>query len=379
MLNWYSPNIESKSAIAQFTSALKPELEEKFHVRFLSNTFVNYNLGINIYNLGNNFDEHNNIWYCSINNPGIIILHDIHLKDFFRKAFILNSNQSFYKYFISECWKFHSNTDQLIRKFHEIEDEFPFYEFALFKSKHVIVHSTYAKNILLKNGFQNVSCLNLPFTGALNNIIRSKLISKKRPVRLVIFGYIGENRFVKELYDLIYNLDISYNFEIHLVGTLSKEIDNFIKDRNIIYHGYVNDLNSILQKMDIAINIRLPSVGESSLSLLFCWANKLPCIVMKTKAYKEIPENSVFFLDNNFTKKDFRKLLVFILENPNEVSIRIEKGLLNLQQKHLPRHYVNAFFSIISKNIIFSSNYKKYINELMIRDLQKVHKYTIEI
>lgn len=361
MLTWFSPEERNKSSICDFTNALKSELSEAFMVKYFGNETHCIQPSLPIYNIGNNYDEHNLIWWNSYLNPGIIILHDIELKDFYRKAFIVNKSKKFYEKYISKCLKYFSSDKRLYDNVNEIEDLFPYYEFALFKAKHVIVHNDYAFELLDKSDYGNKTKINLCYNGKTNPSLNKTLLPHKK-VKLIIFGHVGNNRYVEELYQTLLINNMFEKFELHIVGHVTNEISQFLLDKEIVYHGYVDNIDALLQEMDIAINIRFPSVGESSQSLLQCWANKLPCIIRNTKSYSCVSSEVAFCLKENFSNSELLSLLQYMISNPCKVNFKTEKAFNHLIEKHSPVSYVEQLFNLISTDLKLSECYKDSFN-----------------
>ena len=105
-INWFSPLPPAKTEIANYTLRILPYLHEKSDVTLWTNQeewnqelekyapvkqyqldkmpWFELNQGdINIYHIGNNATFHGDIWGISRQSPGLVILHDYKLQDFF--------------------------------------------------------------------------------------------------------------------------------------------------------------------------------------------------------------------------------------------------------------------------------------------------------
>ena len=109
LINWFSPLPPSSTDISQYTRRILPDLSKKADIRLWTENkeydpyladwaevivydknkrwepfWQKLNEGdVNFYNIGNNVNFHREIWQVCSRAPGIVILHDIALQDFF--------------------------------------------------------------------------------------------------------------------------------------------------------------------------------------------------------------------------------------------------------------------------------------------------------
>src|SRR5579859_1494447 len=109
-LNWFSPLLPARSGIANFTSHLMPALAARAEVTLWTDQaewdsaletharvrryegesipWPDVNQAeMSVYHLGNNPTFHHSIWQLSRKHPGIVVLHDLRLQDFFGEIF----------------------------------------------------------------------------------------------------------------------------------------------------------------------------------------------------------------------------------------------------------------------------------------------------
>ena len=109
-LNWFSPLPPAKTGIADYTLGLLPALSKQAEVVLWTDQsgwdraleqhatvrqyhaermdWVEFNrANLSFYHIGNNHRFHTSIWQVSRRAPGIVILHDVRLHDFFESLY----------------------------------------------------------------------------------------------------------------------------------------------------------------------------------------------------------------------------------------------------------------------------------------------------
>ncbi|AFZ53720.1 hypothetical protein [Cyanobacterium aponinum] len=123
-INWFSPLPPANSDITNYTIKLLTFLQEKAEITFWTNqspwdaklktevavkeykieqiSWLELNQGdVNIYHIGNNAELYGDIWQISRRFPGIVILHDEKLQDFF---YMLSSSKNEYIEYMKQCY-----------------------------------------------------------------------------------------------------------------------------------------------------------------------------------------------------------------------------------------------------------------------------------
>ena len=250
---------------------------------------------------------------------------------------------------------------------HESSRHFPFTELATFKALSVITHSEYAAEQVRKSGAAETHRLHLPYFGPkVNGDVREKHVQKRQspPFDLAIFGFLGHNRFIRETLDVLGSLDSPEDFHLHLIGPLNdKSVISDIKRRKkqVTLHGTVfgDKLDKLLRKMDLGINIRKPSMGESSASLLRYWANGVPCVVARTKYYAELPGECVAFVEEGEEESGLLCILEEFRSDRKSFLEQARTGTSRLTEFHAPERYVRDLFRIILNNSELRERYKE--------------------
>ena len=344
MIYWHSPLDKKKSGIGLVSTGIRKDLQSFFDTIFINETIYNYDEGLHIYNIGNNYSNHGLIWWNSIQKPGITIIHDTNLHNLFKDIFFFNGDKNLHKFF-----KYKSYFNSL-----NPQSNGQFLELVSLNSRFYIVHSLHAKKLLKSIGINNCEKINLPFTSSIPKFKNKK---NNDELNILIFGFLNNNRFVNETAEIVTELSSFMNIKLHIAGNIQdlKLKNEIIKNNNVIYHGFVENLSHIFDIIDIGINIRLPTMGESSESLLHFWAHSIPCVVVDSGAYSEINDNSVIKLPKTNTHLHLYQFLKKF-NFTDEVYDKTKNAYNHLIKHHTVDNYCSQLFEIICSKS-FSSDY----------------------
>lgn len=261
-----------------------------------------------LYHIGNN-PLHEYIYWSSLRYPGITVLHDYVLHPFI-KCITLDKGKIIH-YFIEILYAYPNKIVNLIKKV-IIEGpnsinvlEYPLNERILRTSKKVIVHSKYVKSLLKR--YSNVCYIphgRNPVEYSENDIVRNKisLSLNNEDLLISIFGFMNPNKRIDVVIRVFNRLQNEFsNIRLLLVGLIDSDIIEKIKDKSekIDIIGYVPEdvYYRYLTISDIIINLRYPTMGETSGTLLDAMAFGKPVIVSNVGSYKETPDNCCWKVD----------------------------------------------------------------------------------
>ena len=311
-------------------------------------------------------------------HPGVVVLHDVHLLNMFMKLFQRHGNLD---QLIEIASMIYGENPEKFSSLHEIVKSgtadhrdarlFPFTELATFKALSVVTHSEYASTQVRQKGNIDFHQLHLPYAGSFIAEEALGIKTEKNvesPIKLVIFGFLWRNRFVLETLELLTEHDPNNTFHLHLIGklddhALKKEVLQYGK--RVTFHGFVPDdkFDTLLRTMDLAINIRIPSMGETSGSLMRCWANGLPCIVKRTCSYAEISEDFVSFVEDGDETAGLFQILEQFRRDRRPFLSKAQASLQRVQDLHNPERYASNLFRIVMDNPRLRKSYRQGLEE----------------
>ena len=306
-----------------------------------------------IYNLGNDTRFHDQIARCAIAHPGIVVLHDRSLHEFFLRHFNNGPARDSYLTHMVRWYGgagFAAALDVrkgLIRP-SALTARFPLFEPAVDRAMGVICHNPHvADEVRARFPKLPVLDLPLPYPALPAGDVQGDLGTPGREhVKLVMFGFMGANRRGCEILEAWAASPARARFELHLAGEMH-DAARFMATagrlglkEQIIDHGFVPDaqLDAIIDDADIAINLRNPSMGEASGSLLRIWANGTAAVVTDTGWYGLLPPDSVWRIGAQSEARDLADLFGRLGKGQIDLISLTEAGAAALQS-HDPAHY----------------------------------------
>lgn len=358
-LLYASPFPPMKSGISDYSEKLINVLKEKFDITLyidnykiannLNNEFKVLKYGVSkvdydsydciIYNIGNNEKYHKYIYKECLKHPGFVILHDFVIfylfygmydDDiiFYEKLFREGSNKDFFQV---KCMIKEGYFD--INKIANI----PLNGEILRSQNKIIVHSTYAYNKILETGFKNkediykVNLISLD-----EDLIRiqnkKELFNKYNiPLDAIIiasFGNIVPTKLNKATCKVIKKISENSNKKLcYLLVGEGKEVDDILEDNLIIKTGYtsINEFKAFMHYSDLIINLRYPSMGETSASMVQIMKNGKCCIINADGWFAEIPNNAAYQVKRENLEKNLEEAILKLI-NDDALRENIEKN-----------------------------------------------------
>jgi glycosyltransferase involved in cell wall biosynthesis len=209
---------------------------------------------------------------------------------------------------------------------------YPLNEEIITHSKGLIVHSAFIKNKILEKFNKPVAKINMHACCSEEwntQKIRKQLGFSSKDFIICSVGFININK----RYDLIVpaiselaaeNKNIKYIIlgEDHsnLLHALTKP-----ENKNIICKGYLplKDVEKHIAASDICINLRYPTMGESSASMLRMFSYSKPVLVSEAGAHAELPDFAIKIKPGKNEKQEIKNKIRMLINNPR---IRKELG-----------------------------------------------------
>lgn len=385
---WFSPLPPEHSDIANFTARLAADLQATFETRFFTETAGGFlepaeradypaelggiaptllpvlnRLDLPVYNLGNNPSFFSHTWFLSQSKPGIVVLHDLKLHHFFEgiyrerlgdMATYLRVMKRHYGQIGYEAgvayWRQEVSIDFMA-------EHFPMTEWALSGALAVVVHTVHSLKVVQSLTSTPVVLAPLPYQpratlrpSPLPDEPRTGTMPVSKPARLVIFGYLNVNRRVVEFLEALAAMPERARFDLQILGTVfhraevEAAVDRLHLRSQVTLHGYVSEevLEAALDRADLAINLRYPTMGEASGSQLRIWDHALPSLVTWTDAYADLPADTVFFVRPDQEATDIQRHLRHLLDQPEAFREAGRRGKEWLLAHHLPSAYVRT-------------------------------------
>ena len=314
------------------------------------------------YNIGNNHLYHASIWEVSRRHPGIVVLHDLRVHNFFDSLYRgrwrdpAGYFREMHRYYGDEGLRAAmefvnyggANIDYMTQ-------HFPLTELALENCLAVVVHTqeAFAQVEALKQWPVALASLPRSLPPAREDYVALRPAAP--PYRLIMFGYMGRNRRLEAVLEALNTLPERDSFQLDIFGevadgrALRKRISKLGLERLVRLHGYTAEaeLNKALQASHLAINLRYPTMGEASGSQLRIWYHALPSLVTDVGWYSSLSRETVAHVRPEHEVADIQSHLRALLSNPEPFAHMGQRGLLTLREQHDPATYVKTILELV--------------------------------
>lgn len=392
-LNWFSPLLPARTDIAHYTARILPALSKQAEVtlwtdqaewdkslerdaqvrrydpRAMAWPELNYR-DASFYNIGNNPLFHGSIWEVSRRASGIVILHDFKLHHFFDGLYRTRFRDLFR--YVKEMWRLYAERgrESAIESFmnnataiDEMAESYPLTPLALAGALGVLVHTEAAYEELRRDDRLEVAYAPLPFPATSFGQKRKHKSrndsgpAAQEPYRLIVFGYMGRNRRLDALLEALARFPEKERFRLDIYGQVEEgaRLREMIREPGlsnlVTVHGFVEEeeLDRALGRADLVINLRYPTMGEASGSVLRAWAHGLPSLVTRVGWYATLPEEVVAHVRPQHEVADIQKHLSDFLQNPERFAMMGERGRRILEEQHTPEGYVKTIIALASQ------------------------------
>lgn len=299
----------AKSGIADYSAALLDELQRQVQVTVFSDTApVASGHDIALYQIGNN--EHHALAYeTALRQPGVVVMHEANLHHLICDLTIRRNQWDGY---IAEA-EFNGGLEakayaERVRRL-EVGPDYeglPMLRRVLEASKAAIVHSHCVEQELRRAGFQKPVAV-IPHGAWLppepdRMGVRQRLgLSEETPL-IGIFGFLKPYKRIAEslrafrrLVRLVPDAKMILVGEPHPEFPLASLIRGLELDAHVRVLGFtpIEDFMGYLGACDIVLNLRYPTVGESSGTLLRALGLGKAVVVSNIGSFAEFPEDVV--------------------------------------------------------------------------------------
>jgi len=354
VLAYFSPLNPQASGISDYSEELLAYLKEHFDIKIYvneilpSNEFINTSFEIRdinslengldsiklrLYHIGNN-EIHDWIYNTLKLYPGVVLLHDLNLYGLFMYTTYLRGLK---KQFVNELnYNYGAKGLEAARQLidhgtYPDSQQFPLYNKVVDLCTSVIVHSDWIKKALSLNesyiGQIEVipqGCMLEDKVAIMNkNDVKDKLSINASNFIIGIFGHVIPNKRVDTIIKSFARLlKTNPKSELYIVGHAEAEIKqklsklsrqlNVDKSIKFIASPDIDTFKEYIKSCDVCINLRWPTMGETSATLTRALGYGTPCIVSNVGSYTEYPDDIVWKVDVDEFEEDL--LLAYLLE-----------------------------------------------------------------
>jgi glycosyltransferase involved in cell wall biosynthesis len=367
-LNWFSPSDGKSTEIANYSRLLMPWLTRGCKVlnadQFLERTPTTNELPETstpgsappaIYHLGNS-KMHTEISRRLKEDPGLVVLHDVNLVDLAQNEAEERGDYPAWRDVIcaqygdevlelairSEKWEHHDARNELAIKY-------PLYTPFVHGVLGIVVHSRYAEEVIRRQLPDHIPVrqLHLPYPPPPPLPDRDY---DEPELRFIFCGHTGPNRRLESFIQAWGESAQPEKIRLHLYGhvSMAKELREHAELHGVADRLHINgfaheaDLDQAMREAHFAVNLRWPTMGETSSGQLRYWSQGLPTIASDVGWYHEVPDETLLKICPDNEILSLRNLLSEIELNPGHYRSYGEAGREYLKQVHSPAKYGSA-------------------------------------
>ena len=314
-----SPLPPAKSGIADYSAALLDHLSHFAEVEtFTDRNFDPSRFDIAVYQLGNN-PHHTFAYEAAIEHPGVVVMHEANLHHLIADLTIRRNNWDAY---LKEV-EINAGAGALayalryVRTLERGPDyDIPMLRSVLARSRAAIVHSAAVEEELRAAGFAG-PIAKIPHGAWIQDgdrmRYRTRLGLDERTPLIGIFGFLKPYKRIAESLRAFRRLiRVRPDARMILVGEAHEELplDSMIHSMGLSAHarhlGFtpIEDFNGYVSACDIILNLRFPTVGESSGTLLRALGMGRAVVVSDIGSFREYPDEICLKAPVDATEED---------------------------------------------------------------------------
>jgi len=337
---WLSPFPPQKSGIANYSlwliRALHPHIEidlfydktppasdiadefDVYPISMFPERRTNYHE--RVYHLGNHRDFHKNIYQLAWDFPGTIVLHDYYLNAFLHDAFYRQTNGHLYELALADSGNqpTPSGIHSLLPKLGRNISSIPMSHAIVNRSNKAVVHHRWVKNQFPNSQHVEV----IPHFAGINHMpttdelagFKQRFGIKENDFLISCLGFINKNKLPRLQIEVTKRL-VAEGYPVRLlfageiapdVRHLQSEVESGPNSEDITFTGYLAEADyfSAVFTSDVVVNLRNPSMGEASGTLMHALAAGRPTIISDVNQYKEFPDSVCWKLPHDENEAD---------------------------------------------------------------------------
>lgn len=272
--------------------------------------------------------------------PGIVVLHDVVLHHL-----MASDDQTYWRELAYE----HGN-DGVSLFYTAAADYFamPLNRRLLDLALGCVVHSRFAAEAV-HSVRPELACEVIPM-----GIPRPTIINNQQSIinRQFVFGMVGQVTPTKQLELCLQAFDQIEGAQFVIVGeAIDVDVVALIAEReSVTWHGYIDDFEvfqQVVGSIDVVLNLREPTVGETSAAALRALAQGKPVIVFDHASYSELPDDVAIKLPVG----DVAELVAGMREGMVRVNEMSAAATAYVQDVHHPAAVADQYLTFINKII----------------------------
>jgi glycosyltransferase involved in cell wall biosynthesis len=356
----FTPLNPARTGIADYSEDMLPELgkyaeidlyidgsyapsnrriKEQFAIRvFRAADFQVQDYDAIVYHMGNNYGAHKYIFEAMKAFPGIVVLHDYVLQGFYAEMLMADRDQARYLDLLQRIYP--NDGARLAQRMidrlphpiweSELAMQFPLNEEVIGMAKGLIVHSEFLKTAVERNHSLPVAMI--PHHGhdllpVDRRKVRMELGFHDDDLVILSTGYVTKNKRYEAIIPALNELAVP-GLKYVIIG---QDEANYLKvltqDKTlaILRKGFLTlaELEKYIASADICLNLRYPTMGENSGSLLRMMSGAKPVLVSDNGSYRELAAEAVIKISCDVDEKEMIKRFVLALAEDSDFRLSL--------------------------------------------------------
>ena len=305
---FFSPLPPAKSGIADYSAALLEHLNTSLDVDTFAakpGEFDASSYDVCVYQLGNN-PHHGFVYEAALKHPGVVVMHEANLHHLIAD---LTINRHDWDGYVREVGRNHGpEAEEYAQRYVRTRQKAPDYSLAMMRtvlagSRGAIVHSDAVGAEVRAQGFEGpmARILHGAWTAAVDRMsYRARLSLDERTPLIGVFGFLKPYKRIAEslrafrrLVRAVPDARMILVGEAHPDLPLQSLIASMSLQEHVRHLDFVpmEDFNGYLGACDIVLNLRYPTVGESSGTLQRALGMGKAVIVSDVGSFRELPDD----------------------------------------------------------------------------------------
>jgi len=390
---YFSPLPPDRTGIADYSATLLPVLAQfadltlytdhpdlvtetlttQFPIRSTDSFQSSLKSGVDIclYQMGNNSQYHQTIYNKMNQNPGVVTLHDINLHSFYGDLYLKSDlvteycREMAFSYGTAGLEHVHNG----LKGSHPFDvQKFPLFGRVVRKNLGIVVHSQFAAD-QIKEQYPEAVIKTIPIVQkdpAHDNQIspseaKEWLGFSPDTILLASFGYIASSKRIDVVLRAFAKLHGRFpNLRFALVGQVVEgyNLHSLLEELNlnndivrVVGFAGNESFDNYLAATDIGINLRYPTLGESSATLLRLLALGKPVLVSNVDSFAELPETAVIKIDIGAEElKQIEDQLTTLINDKSARQVIGSNAAQLVREQHIPdivaQHYIEFLHAV---------------------------------
>jgi len=316
----------------------------------------------NLYNIGNDARFHASIMDVVQRYPGLVIMHDVGVHELAYATLERKpACRERYLELLERCgeealWDGQAYLDGKVA-LRDIATRNPLAWWPLQGALGVVSHNAPALRAAVPE--LSIPLLDVPLPWRPRADLGAPLAHSYRAgdkLEMLICGFLNSpSRRLNEVLESMTAFPRRGDLFLHIAGqikddkSVKQKIAKLGLSQNVKIHGYLSEgkLGALMDRAHLALNLRWPSMGESSGAQLRFWNHSLPTLATQTGWYAQQPEDCLLFVSPDKEASDLHRYWNAALDGYEAIAELGLQGRRRLEERHSAEIFADALLDFL--------------------------------